>query len=559
MRFLVPVRAGGHVRHGSAEIGAKAPGWGLSPRSIFFQKLSVMTPAQPATLRSCSRPPERRRYSEFAARLSYTSLFLTVLTLLPTAAAEAHGFGQRYDLPIPLAFYVVGSGMTVALSFVLVALFFTGKERVPRQYPHFLLSVPPHGMLARLALFIRIACAGFFLFLIIAGMTGDQNPFRNIIVVSVWIMGWVGISLASALLGDVWRLVDPWTTIFAGIERLYEYALRGSSLVRLRRDYPEPLGVWPAFILFVGFAWMELVWSGRDVPMRLAQAILAYSLLTWMGMLVFGREAWRAHGEVFSSVFGIFARFGIIGVRPFAFAIEVRPPAVGLLGQQALYPSMTALVIALLATVTFDGFLETPLWAQVDLRILDAPPQSPLWTVLNLSENQALRLGRTAGLLAFVALFNAVYYLICRLVAVMTGETRADVGKIAGCFVFTLVPISLAYHIAHYFSYVAIGGQSMIPRLSDPLGRGSDLFGTAAYQPDIAIVDPSLQWSVAVVAVVAGHVLAVALAHVTALRLYCSRYLALLSQIPMVVLMVGYTMLSLWILSQPIVETAPSG
>jgi hypothetical protein len=220
---------------------------------------------------------------------------------------------------------------------------------------------------------------------------------------------------------------------------------------------------------------------------------------------------------------------------------------------------MTALVVALLATVTFDGFLETPLWARLDLSILDEPPESPLWTVLELSEVQALRLGRTIGLVAFVALFNAVYQAICRLIAAVTGRTRADAPNIAGHFVLSLVPISLAYHIAHYFSYLAIGGQYIIPRLSDPLGRGSDLFGTAAYQPDIGIVGPWLQWSVAVVAVVVGHVIAVILAHVTALRLNGTRRRALLSQMPMLVLMVGYTMLSLWILSQPIVETAPAG
>jgi hypothetical protein len=220
---------------------------------------------------------------------------------------------------------------------------------------------------------------------------------------------------------------------------------------------------------------------------------------------------------------------------------------------------MTALVVALLATVTFDGFLETPLWAQLDLCILDAPPDSSLWTIFKLSEAQALRLGRTIGLLTFVALFNAVYYVFCQLIAAVTKRTRADVTTIAGRFVLSLVPISLAYHIAHYFSYLAIGGQYIIPSLSDPLGRGSDLFGTAAYQPNVGIVGPWLQWSVAVVAVVVGHVIAVALAHVTALRFYGGRRMALLSQIPMLVLMVGYTMLSLWILSQPIVETAPAG
>jgi hypothetical protein len=110
----------------------------------------------------------------------------------------------------------------------------------------------------------------------------------------------------------------------------------------------------------------------------------------------------------------------------------------------------------------------------------------------------------------------------------------------------------------HYFSYLAIGGQYIIPSLSDPLGRGSDLFGTAADQPNVGIVGPWLQWSVAVIAVVVGHVIAVAIAHVTALRFYGGRRMPLVSQIPML-LMVGYTMLSLWILSQPIVETAPAG
>jgi hypothetical protein len=486
------------------------------------------------------------------------SAILTAVSAVvaPVATAEAHGFGERYDLPIPLAFYVVGAGATVALSFVLVTLLFTG-ERVLRFYPRVTLRVSAQSWIGRLALVIRVACAAFFVFLIIAGIAGEQNPFRNIVVVSVWIVGWVGISLGSALLGDVWRLIDPWNTIFAGLERLHA-SLRPRGLFGANCVYPKSPAAWPAFVLFVGFAWMELVWSGRDVPARLALAMLGYSLLTWTGMFAFGREVWRAHGEVFSIVFGVFARFGIFAVRPLASTIEIRPPAVGLLEQRALDPSMTALVVALLATVTFDGFLETPLWAQLDLRILDAPPESPLWTTLKLSEDQALRLGRTIGLITFVALFNAAYYAICRFSAAVTG-TRADVLTIAGRFVLSLVPISLAYHIAHYFSYLVIGGQYIIPLLSDPLGRGSDLLGTAAYQPDIGIVSPWLQWSMAVVAVVVGHVIAVALAHVTALRFYASRHLALLSQIPILVLMVGYTMLSLWILSQPIIETAPGG
>jgi hypothetical protein len=129
----------------------------------------------------------------------------------------------------------------------------------------------------------------------------------------------------------------------------------------------------------------------------------------------------------------------------------------------------------------------------------------------------------------------------------------------ARSFVLTLVPIAVAYHIAHYLSFLALGLQAFIPLTSDPLGRGWDLFGGAAYVVDAGLIGPRLQWYVAATAVVIGHILAVYLAHVTALRLFRDRRKALFSQIPLLLLMVGYTMLSLWILSQPIVETRAGG
>jgi hypothetical protein len=136
--------------------------------------------------------------------------------------------------------------------------------------------------------------------------------------------------------------------------------------------------------------------------------------------------------------------------------------------------------------------------------------------------------------------------------SILSGRPTA---MLARRFVLSLVPISLAYHIAHYFSYLFIGGQYAIPLVSDPLGRGWDLFGTASYQVDIGLIGPRLQWYVAVLAVVLGHVVAVFLAHVTTLRIFGAGRAGLISQIPMLLLMVGYTMCSLWILSQPIIET----
>jgi hypothetical protein len=298
---------------------------------------------------------------------------------------------------------------------------------------------------------------------------------------------------------------------------------------------------------------MELVWSGKNVPAELSAALLIYSFLTWLGMFLFGRDAWLRHGEIFTLVFGTFARFGPLAKG--RLGIRVRPPAVGLLEDHPLTMSMVALVIALLATVTFDGFLETPLWAGVDFAVFDSASESPFWTALNLREDQAVRVVRSFALVGCVLLFVGAYAAVCWLSAAVSGARDVSTGMIIRRFVLTLVPIALAYHAAHYFSLFFIGGQYAIPRLSDPFGWGCDLFGTAGYQVDIGIATPWLQWTVAVVAVVLGHVAAVYLSHVTALQVFGSRSAALRSQIPMVLLMVGYTMISLWILSQPIVET----
>ena len=475
--------------------------------------------------------------------------------LAAASPAAAHGLGQRYDLPLPLSLYMVGAGATVALSFVM-AVFFLRTATTSHDYPRLTLSGSAAlragaGVVANLlkalavALFVLIVAAGFF---------GEQSPMRNILPIVVWVVWWVGIAFASALVGDVYRFANPWDTIYGWIERTRE-KLRSERLA-----YPAWLGVWPSFVLLLGFAWMELVWNGRDVPALLATAVLAYSALTWTGMFVFGRETWRTHGEMFAVVFGLLARFAPLRIADARNeGIELRPYAVGLLEEQPMAPSMVALVVLFLATVTFDGFLETPLWAEVDWRILNSPADAFIWTVLDLGEIQALRIARTLGLALFVAVFLGVYFQFCRLMSAATGGVGGDASALSRRFALSLVPIAVAYHIAHYFSFLALGLQQAIALISDPLGRGWDLFGGAAYQVDLGLVGPRMQWYVAVTAVVIGHILAVYLAHVTALGVFRDRRAALRSQIPMLALMVGYTMLSLWILSQPIVETSARG
>jgi hypothetical protein len=344
----------------------------------------------------------------------------------------------------------------------------------------------------------------------------------------------------------------------------------------LDRPYPERVGVWPAVVLFGAFAWLELVWGQGEVPRKLAVVIIGYSLITWAGMVVFGRRVWLARGEAFAVVFAIFARFAPLALRaggqgsaahcahgvesvdgeatgcaacfeaapPAARALVLRLPGAGLLVRRPVSASMAAMVLTLLATVTFDGFLATPAWTAIFEHFGEPPPGTTITLKFYLLA--------TPLLVAFPLAFAAAFLLCCRLTAAITGG--ASTGELARSFVLTLLPIAIAYHLAHYLTYLLLTGQFVIPTLSDPFGFGWDLFGTAAYKPDIGLIDARFAWTTGVVAIVAGHVIAVYLAHRTALRLFGDRRRSVAGQLPMLALMVSYTMLSLWIIAQPAVQ-----
>ena len=187
--------------------------------------------------------------------------------------------------------------------------------------------------------------------------------------------------------------------------------------------------------------------------------------------------------------------------------------------------------------------MATPFWQRVE---------SALYVALPALGDARLATIDTLGLLAFCAAFVAVY----RLVATWTARasTRMTPDAASRAFVLTLVPIAIAYLVAHYLSYFLIQGQLLIRLASDPFGLGWNIFGTAGFRPDIGIVGARFVWYTSLFAIVIGHVAAVSLAHIIALRRLGDPRLAIRSQIPMLVLMVAYTMLSLWIIAQPIVE-----
>ena len=524
-------------------------------------------------------------------RLAVT-LLVSFLSLLMPLAVQAHGFAQRYDLPVPLALYIGGAAAAVALSFVVIALV-VRRQRTLDNYPRCnLLATWPGRLLASGVMvgILRAITVGLLMLVIIAGFAGNPDPFRNIAPTTVWVVWWVGLAYVSGLLGDLWAVINPWKTLFSVAAWLVK-RVRPATPFGLQLAYPRWLGDWPAVLLFVWFVWAELVWPASDDPQRLALAISAYSLITLLGMVVFGKHVWLRHGEAFSLVFGFLARFSptevrVTGRRRCAACSAVhchdsqdecincyecfeqataserewnlRPWAVGLLTAQPLAVSSMVLVLLMLSSVTFDGLLATPLWGTVAEWMLYSEALRPVIILLQDWTGNAIAAVSTIALLVFLLLFQCLYRLFASLMYRSTPQAaRGDVtsGQVARLFVLTLVPIALAYHLAHYLSFLLIVGQYMIPLVSDPLGRDWNLFGTALYMVDIGIINARFVWITSVVAIVTGHIIAVYLAHVMALRTFRDSRAALVSQFPMLLLMVGYTMLSLWILAQPVVET----
>lgn len=473
-------------------------------------------------------------------------LAAAVLVLVP-APVFGHAFGARYDLPLPLWLYLTGAGAAVALTFCLVAVL---ARATPKLTMRMGTAAPILSRMAAspaLRLAIRALSVLLFILVLLAGGVGRQDPIHNFAPPFVWVIWWVGLAFFVILIGNVWPVINPWSAIYDAAARLTGRRGRKHSPLA----YPAGLGVWPSVVLFAAFVWIELVSTAGEHPRALAGLIVAYSVLTWAGMILFGRDTWLNAGETFHQVFGVLGRFAPLGARN--GRIVLRPYGAGLFAVQPVRLSMMVLIIVMLSAVTFDGFVETPAWAGFLEWLSQNRALRPALVALQDIDIDVLGAVKSAALLLFPGLFLAVYLGFCAASSVLAGGGIATM-RLARILVLSLVPIAVAYHVAHYLSYLLLAGQLIIPLASDPFGWGWDLFGSAGRAMDIGIIDAATVWYVAIFAIVIGHVIAVWLAHTSALALYGDPARALLSQVPMLILMVCYTITSLWILSQPIVE-----
>ncbi len=459
---------------------------------------------------------------------------------MPAAAIFLHGFGLRYDLPIALWLYLYAAGGVVALSFVLVVVFAGDKVgtkavQYPRRAVPWLVPIarsPWPRFLGGLIGVLALAAV------VVTGLFGSTQPTLNPAEYVTWIYFWAATVILSGLVGNLWYLLNPWAAIYDAVRRL----------ARLGPVWKLPgVGVWPATFFYFAFACLELTSGMSNRPWIVAVAALAYTCVTLAGMVLFGRDEWLEHCEGFTVLFGIIGRFGPVEAERDASGrismVYLRPWGVGLLQPIQAGWDRVVFVILMLSTLAFDGIVSTPAWQDFNIAL------EPLWLPMG---PFGFFFVRTLGLVLLTITFLLVFIGFMQLV-IYFGNRKVDLKATVTAFALTLVPIALVYNAAHNYSYVLVQSQGIIPLLNDPLGKGWHLWPAVAhYQPSFALAQAATVWYAQVVLIVLGHVIAVYLSHLRAGERFRSAQRALLSQYPMLILMIVYTMVSLSILAAPI-------
>jgi hypothetical protein len=444
------------------------------------------------------------------ARRGAAALAVALAGLAAPAIVAAHQLNATYESRLPLVVYLAGAATTVALSFIFVLVRDVRADRPNTSAPRTPVPAP-----LRIAL-RTVGLIGWF-WIMVQGIAGGESS-GDVATIFLWIYGWVGIPIISAFVGPIWQFLDPFSTLFdigaAVIRRL------GISPWDVA-EYPARVGRWPAIVGFVAIVWLELVIMPS--PAILFVILVGYTALTLAMMAQFGKDAWRSNGEIFSVWFGLLGRLA-----PFALVgedrVRRRPFGSGLL--EPGWRRTDVVMIAFgIGSILFDGLSQTQFWYDAFGFAL-VPKQTLLLAI-------------------FLGVIVAAALAVTRVVGV--SATAAG-----------LLPIAIGYLVAHYFTYLFIDGQRIVIAISDPLQRGWDLFGTAFYQPSGAFLPPGLVWTIQLAAVVGGHMLGAWGGHVVASleapRSLVGRALTV-RQVPLAVVMVGLTTLTLWSLGQKIVVT----
>ena len=428
----------------------------------------------------------------------------------------AHGIGGRTDLPVPLGLVITAAVVVLVVSFGALAVMWPsprlqGGPPEPRGRG---VTAPVRPVLSVLGVVGLIMVVGQ----VVVPMTGATNDVTrpSVAPVLVWVIFWLVVPFAGALVGNLYTDLNPWRAI-----------ARWSELgPNERPEIQHRLGVWPATIVFGAFVWLELIYWDSGDPVALGVAAIVYTMFLVIVMAVVGRETGLAVFDAFTPYNRLISAISPLGRneqgeifwRGWMRSLPVVPE----------WPGLWVFVVAMIATVSFDGASGTQ-WFETITGGLGRTTT-----------------GATFLLIATVNLLALAYYGVAGFAARMAGEGWTA-SRVAQRFAHTLVPIALAYAVAHYFTLIIFEGQQLVAAISDPFGIGWNLFGTADWRVNFFITTSAPIWWTQVAFILGGHILGVVLAHDRSLHDFGQN--AVKSQYAMLILMIALTSLGLLILS----------
>ena len=446
--------------------------------------------------------------------------YAVLLLLAGAGPALAHASGRGFVMLLPTDYVIAGGALAVLASFIAVSFL---PHRPPRVIPAVKADAAPSGTVIVLSL-LSAAVIGF---IIVSGLMGPNDPAENLLPLAVWTLWWVVIVLLHPVFGNLWGALNP----FIG---LHAVLTRGA---RPPLAYPQWLSYWPAVAVFFAFAWFQLVYPGPEQRDVLALALVIYLAFTMLAVLLFGPAQWLGKADPFS----VFLHQ--LGASAPLSREGLRLPGAGLLALPPLPMSGTLFVLLTLSSISFDGFANTFFWlSTVGVNPLDYPGRTALMG--------ANTLGLLLSFLLLAALFLGAVY-----AGWLLAGRSGDYVALCGRLVYALIPISIAYHFAHYLGDTLVNVQYLAVALGDPLHSGSNFLGLDPDRVTSSFLNTASGtfaiFTAQTAAVVIGHIVSVAVAHAMVSEAGLPRIRALQLEFPLAIAMVAYTAFGLWLLAAP--------
>lgn len=441
-------------------------------------------------------------------------VFMSAVTLY-SGTAFAHGGSlsnaQPERIAVPTWLFLLTGGGVIGASFLLTS-FVTDRTFI--EYLHSLrVSLPAPTAILRLG--GRLIGIVGLLVILVTGYLGPRQAVQNAAVLLVWAGWWSGYTSTVYLGGNSWPALNPFQTLALPLDE-------GQF------EYPQWLAGWPSVVGLLVLIWLEIVSPLADEPRLLAMMVSLYLAVTLVGAFLVGADAWFANVDPVSGVFRQYGKVAPIQRRQSGFAVTL--PGSALITEPAIDRSDVGLIIALIWGTTYDGFVSTPLWSKIAVPIIEAGiPPALLYP---------------AVLFAGFCVFAGVYWQACAYVRKLA-PTYVATTAIARLFAPSLLAIAAGYHLAHYLSYILRLSPALLTALGSPFQPSSPM----------TLVLPDWFGGLSIVFILFGHLLAIWVAHIIAYERFPSKLQAIRSQYPITVVMVFYTMLSLWIVTRPF--TAP--